>query len=177
MLFLTTVTRWLGVGRGDHVVDKQTGTQYVFDINNVSNLKEEGTGCQFNYLVSTNNRRTGYDEIHCTSPYITVRNEFDVLPISNTLELSYFPNNDVTKTPVTAYIDIHDFCYAWSHNPYPQYSWLVYSVKGLKDKRILVNMTLTDLLLLDTEFDENNTQWYFFVDPLEEIHPTWFIRV
>jgi len=177
MLFIATVTRWLGVGRGDHVIDKQNGTQYIFDINNVSNLKEEGTGCQFNYLVSTNNRRTGYDEIHCTSPYITVRNEFDVLPISNTLELSYFPNNDVTKTPIIAYIDIHDFCYAWSHNPYPQYSWLVYSVKGLKDKRILVDMPLTTILALDSTSDENDIQWYYYVDLQEIIVLTKKIRV
>jgi len=177
MLFKTTVTSWLGIGRDKHVIIKQTGTQYVFDINNVSNIQPEGTGSKFRYLVSTVNRKTGYDEIHCTASVADVKGEYGVAPLSNILELSVFPNNDVTKTPFTTRIDIHDFGYAWPHNPYPQYTWLVYSAKGSKEVRVLVDMTLEDLLQLDTPFDETNIQWYSFVDPLEEIHPTWYIRV
>jgi uncharacterized protein (TIGR02145 family) len=177
MLFLTTVTDWKGVGRNTHIISKETGTPYVFDINNVTNLRENGAGSRFTYAVGATNRKTGHEEVFCNTPYLTVKQEFDILPLSNTLELSVYPNNDLTKVPFTTYIDIHDFCYAWSHNPYPQYTWLVYSAKGSGEKRILVDMTLSELLQLDNQFDENNVQWFTFVDPLEEIHPTWFIRV
>ena len=117
MLFKTTITKWLGVGRDRHVIIKQTGTQYVLDINNVSNIEPEGTGSKFRYLVSTTSRRTGYDEIHCTTSATTVKGEYNIAPISSILELSVFPNNDLTKTPFTTFINIHDFCYAWPHNP------------------------------------------------------------
>jgi uncharacterized protein (TIGR02145 family) len=152
MLFLTTVTDWKGVGRNTHIISKETGTPYVFDINNVTNLRENGAGSRFTYAVGATNRKTGHEEVFCNTPYLT-------------------------KVPFTIFIDIHDFCYAWSHNPYPQYSWLIYSAKGSGEKRILVDMTLSELLQLDNQFDENNVQWFDFVDPLEEIHPTWFIRV
>jgi len=177
MLFLTTVTKWLGVGRSRRVIDDRIGTNYVFDINNVSNLKQHGIGSKFNYLVSEVNRKTGYDEVYCTTPPSTIKQEFDIPPASSVLELSVFPNNDITKTPFTTYISIYDFCYAWAHNPYPQYSWLVYSVKGSGEKRILINISLLALLQLDYVFDETNIQWYYFVDPEELIHPTWYIRV
>ena len=176
MLFLTRVLDWRGVGRNTHIIDKATGTDYVFDINNVTNLRENGAGSRFTYAVSTT-RKTGHEEVFCTTPYLTIKQEFDILPLSNTLELSVYPNNDLTKVPFTTFIDIHDFCYAWAHNPYPQYTWLVYSAKGSGEKRILVDMTLSELLQLDSVFDETNVQWFEFVDPLEEIHPTWFIRV
>ena len=175
MLFLTTVTRWIGIGRSDNVIIKASGTPYVFDINNVTNLKAEGTGSKFLYTRSTSNTKGGYDEIHCTSSYQTIRDEYGVDPITTVLELSVFPNGDHTKTPTTRYISIYDFCYAWAHNPYPQYSWLVYSEKSRRDVRVLVNMTLTDLVGKDNQFDENNSQWFFFVDPLEQIHPEWTI--
>ena len=177
MLFLTTVIDWEGIGRGSHVIDKRVGTEYVLDINNVSNLKPEGTGCRFWYLVNTTNRKTGYEEIHCTTPYLTVHEEFDVGPISSALELSVFPDNNIAKPPFTTYINIYDFSYAWAHNPYPQYSWLVYCPKGSREKRILVDMTLIELVGMDNQFDENNVQWWFYVDPLEEIFPNKFIRV
>ena len=177
MLFKTTVTSWIGVGRDKHVIVKQTGTQYVLDINNVSNIQPEGTGSKFRYLVSTVNRKTGYDEIHCTADSVVIKDEYSVPPASNILELSIFPNNDVTKTPFTTRIDVHDFGYAWSHNPYPQYSWLVYSVKGVKVVRVLVDMTLDDFVDLDNPVSELNAQWFFFVDPTETIQPTWYIYV
>jgi len=177
MLFKTLVTRWLGVGRESKIKSYSGGTYYVFDINNVSNIQPEGTGSKFRYLVSTVNRKTGYDEIHCTSDSVTIKSEYSVIPTSNILSLSIFPNNDVTKTPFTAIIDIHDFGYAWSHNPYPQYSWLVYSVKGLKDLRVLVDMTLDEFVALDNPVNQFNAQWFFYVNPTEVIQPTWYLYV
>ena len=177
MLFKTTVTSWVGVGRDRFIKSYTSGTEYVLDINNVSNIQAEGSGCKFLYLSSTVNRKAGYDEIHCTTDAVTVKDEYSVPPLSNALALSIFPNNDITKTPRTVYIDVHDFCYAWAHNPYPQYSWLVYSHKGSKDVRVLVNMTLDDFVDLDTGVAPTNAQWYFFVDPLETIQPTWYIYV
>lgn len=175
MLFLTTVTSWKGVGRSDNVIIKASGTPYVFDINNVTNLQAEGTGSKFLYTKSTANTKGGYDEIHCTSSFQTIRDEYGIDPLSTALELSVFPNGDHTKTPSTRYISIYDFCYAWSHNPYPQYSWLVYSEKSRRDVRVLVNMTLTDIIGKDNEFGYWNAQWYYFVDPTEVIHPEWVV--
>jgi hypothetical protein len=177
MLFKVKVTSWIGVGRDRFVKSYTAGTDYVFDINNVSNIQAEGTGSKFRYLTSTVNRKAGYDEIHCTADPTTIRDEYSVQPVSSIMELAIFPNNDVTKTPRTIFTDIHDFGYAWSHNPYPQYSWLVYSVKGAKDVRVLVDMTLDDFVALDTGVTPLNAQWYIRVDPLEIIQPTWYLYV
>lgn len=177
MFFKTLVTKWEGVGRCTRIPPHAVGHYYVFNINNVTQLKEYGTGSEFIYVDHPQDRKTGYSKIQCATSYFTIRSEFDVPPISNILELSVFENKNPNKEEETIYINIADFSYAWAHNPYPQYSWLRYCLKGGKDKYVLVNMTLDELLELDFVFDETNIQWYFFVDPDELIHPTWFIRV
>lgn len=177
MLFKTTVSRWGGIGRSSHIINKNTGTPYVFSITNVSKLKAEGAGSVFEYLTSPVFRRTGFDEIHCDTAYLTVKQEFDIDPTLTTLELSVYPDNNLSKTPYTTYVNMLDFAYAWAHHPYPANSWLVYNQRGAGAKRILVAMTLDELVALDNQFGPDNVQWYEFVDPLEEIHPTWYIRV
>ena len=177
MLFLTTVSKWGGIGRGSHIIDKRIGTPYVFSVKNVYNLKQDGTGSKFLYAVNTTDRKTGLDEIFCNTAHTTIREEYDVEPLSSIITLSVFPSNNLAKTPETIYVNINDFAYAWAHNPYPQYSWLVYCMKGGREKIVLVDMTLVDIVTLDNQFDENNVQWFWFVDPTEEIFPNKFIRV
>ena len=177
MLFLTTVVEWKGVGRRDNVINKHTGTQYVFDINNVSSLRPWGTGCRFIYQTNPASVNSGYEEIYCTTPYLTVKEEFDVAPICSTLELDVFTNNDITKPTYTKIINIYDFSYAWSHAVYPQYSWIVVCAKGIRKERLLADITLLELVAKDNQFDENNVQWFYFVDPEEVIYPEKFIRV
>lgn len=177
MLFLTNVTSWIGVGRESHVIDKRTGTYYVFNINNVSNLKPEGSGSQFLYLTNTINRKSGFDEIHCATPYLTIKEDFNVQPTSLALEISVFPDNNTGKPTFITYINIKDISYAWAHNPHPEYSWLIYNVKSKGARRILINMTLNSLVSRDNQFDENNVQWFYYVNPVEEIDPAKYIRV
>jgi len=177
MLFKTTVTEWKGIGRASRVIVKALGTEFVLNINCVSHLLPFGTGSEFFYRPNTTDRKVGYEKIYCTTPYLTVKQEYDVVPVSIGVELSIYPDNDLNKTPFNMWINLNDFGYAWAHNPYPQYSWLVYYMAGGKEKRILIDKTLDELLDVDNPFTALNTQWFVFVDPLEEIHPTWFIRV
>jgi uncharacterized protein (TIGR02145 family) len=177
MFFKTLVTKWEGVGRCTRIPPHAVGHYYVFNVNNVTQLKEYGTGSEFLYADHPYDRKTGYSKIQCATSYATVKDEFDIPPASNILELSIFKKKNPANDQETIYVNTNDFSYAWSHSPYPQYTWLRYCLKGGKDKYVLVNMTLDDLLELDFVFDEENIQWYFFVDPDELIHPTWFIRV
>jgi hypothetical protein len=177
MLFKTTVTAWRGIGRDSRVINKALGTEYVLDVNNVSSLKALGTGSEFLYQVNPSDRKTGYEKIECTTPHNIVREEFNIAPFSKVLQLSVFPFDNPQQTPFIIYIDVYDFSYAWAHITNPDISWLVYCQKGGKVKRVLVDMTLDELLGVDNIFDENNVQWFWFVDPLEEIVPTKFIRV
>jgi len=169
MLFKTKISFWGGVGREDRVIVNALGTDYVLNINKVSNLKTFGTGSEFLYTPNATDRKAGYSKVICDTPVATIRDEYDVDPTSSVLTLSVFTNSDLNKPLFTTYISIYDFAYAWSHNPYPQYTWLVYCMKGGKEKRVLVNMGLVDLLYYDTPSGESNIQWFVFVDPNEEI--------
>ncbi len=178
MLFKTRVTSWKGLGRERHIIDKAIGTDYVFSSDRIYSLLPVGlTSCRFSYAVSPTSRKTGYDEIYCNTPYVTVKDEYAVPPLSSVLELSIFPNNNPTKTPTSTFINIHDFVYAWSHNPYPQYSWLIYAFKGFLNKTVLVDMTLDEIAGVDTDVAVLGAQWYSFVDPTEIIQPTYYLYV
>jgi len=177
MYFKTLVTDWRGIGRCSRIVPHTAGQEYVFNIKNVTNLKQLGSGSEFLYATKPYDRKTGYERIQCNTNALVIKQEYDIFPTTNILELEIFANNNVNGVKSTLYISVNDFSYAWSHNPYPQYSWLRYCLKSGKDKIVLVDMTLVDIVGLDDQFDENNVQWYYYVDPSEEIFPNKYIRV
>jgi hypothetical protein len=55
------------------------------------------------------------------------------------------------------------------------YSWLRYCLKGGRDKIVLADLSLDGFTGHDNQFDENNTQWYLYVNPDEVIQPTYYI--
>jgi len=177
MYFKTLVTKWEGIGRCSRIPPHAVGHEYLFNVNHITQLRVFGAGSEFLYSEWPYDRKTGYAKIQCNTTVHDIKNEFDIEPISNIITLDIFPNNNADNVPETIRINANDITYAWAHNPYPWYSWVRYCLKGGRDRIVLADMTLSGFLSQDNIFDENNVQWFSFVDPLEEIHPTWYIRV
>ena len=177
MYFKTVVTRWDGVGRCSRIPPHAVGHEYVFNVNHITQLKTFGTGSEFLYAEWPYDRKTGYAKIQCNTTVQTIKDEFDILPSSNIIALDIFPKKNPNNVPYTIRINANDISYAWAHNPYPSYSWLRYCLKGGRDEIVLADMTLNELVGHDNQFDENNVQWFSFVDPAETIQPTYYIIV
>jgi len=177
MYFKTLVTKWEGVGRCSRIPPHAVGQEYVFNVNHISQLKAFGTGSEFLYAEWPYDRKTGYSKIQCNATVQDIKNEYEILPSSNIISLDIFPNKNVNNVPETIRINVNDISYAWAHNPYLDYSWLRYCLKGGRDRIVLVDKSLTELIAHDAQFDENNVQWWAFVDPAETIEPTYYIIV
>ena len=177
MYFKTLVTKWEGVGRCSRIPPHAVGQEYVFNINHISQLKAFGTGSEFLYAEWPYNRKTGYSKIQCGATVQEIKNEYAILPSSNIITLDTFPNNNTGNVPYTIRINANDISYAWAHNPYSYYSWMRYCLKGGRDRIVLVDLTLDEITGHDNLFDENNVQWYEYVDPTETIQPTYYIIV
>lgn len=177
MYFKTLVTKWEGVGRCSRIPPHAVGQEYVFNVHHITQLKAFGVGSEFLYAEWPYDRKTGYAKIQCTTAVSTIKNEYDIPPVSNIVSLSVFPNKNPNNTPETVRINAKDISYAWANSPAPQYSWVRYCLKGGRDKIVLANKILNEVLDFDYNYETAEYQWPYYVDLAESIGITLRLKV
>jgi hypothetical protein len=161
MLFIAKVRRWQTNGAiGDRRVKPFTGTapfgtDYLLNTNRIDGLQERyldtWQACNMYYFDNPFNNRDNshYMEIsdHTVAWIIA---HMDTTPTHTHMDMSVFPDEDHTQTPVTTVIHIRDFAFARavddSHAATQSYVW--YVDKAWEFKRCRVNHTLAQLLAL-----------------------------
>jgi len=140
MLFKETIVTWKGLGA-------PTATTVVLNTNRVNLFKvRASTKSDFYYSINPWDRKSKPGFIQATSSVATLTTAFDTALDSNVMELVVYPNDDITATPVSKYIDYADFAYAYAYEDDWTKSWVVYTTKAFGQVRVLVNNSLDELV-------------------------------
>lgn len=140
MLFKETVVSAKGL-------NFPTASVLVLNTNRVGLFKVRATSySDYYYTVNPVSRRDKPGFIQATSTVAALISALDTALDSNAMELVVYPNNDVTATPVSKYIDYADFAYAYAKEDDATKSWVVYSTKAFKEVKVLVNNSLDELI-------------------------------
>jgi len=124
-----------------------TASVLVLNTNRVGLFKVRATSySDFYYSINPWDRRDKPGFIQATSTVATLTTAFDTALDSNVMELVTLPNDDITETAVSKYIDYEDFAYAYAYEADSDYSWVVYTTKAFKEVRVLVNNSLDELI-------------------------------
>lgn len=138
MIFKTTITGYTG--------DMFHGTgEYVINTNRTSKYTAEGATSKILYVYRQRDRRSKSMEAFCSSTVADITAAMDKPLSSNVMTLATFPNEDLTKTPVTKYIRYDDFVYAKAYSKNSAYSMITYLWRGDVIREV-VNSTLDELI-------------------------------
>lgn len=157
MLWKATVTKAQGV-KATGLVRSSTGTSMVLNANRVYHARTRSTTkSKFNYVFNRYDRREKASYFETDSATSAIVTAADATFQSNMTALSYYPNNDSTKTAVTTYIPSADFALGILDGASSDRSWVWYS-QGAYLKKILVAHDLDDLVdLFDTGTSTTST--------------------
>lgn len=151
MLFKETIRSWKGIGA-------PSATTVLLNTNRVGLLEADGSNSKFYYTMNPLDRRESAGYVLATTSAANVIVAMDDVLSSNAMALPIFPDDDVTASAVTKYIDYADFAYAVPHGTTPaSYSWVYYYSKGFKKHRVLVDYNLDQLEDLAESGDTTTT--------------------
>ena len=141
MLFKDTITAVKGLNGPSAGV-------LVLNTNRIGLYKVRAT-TKSDYFYSLNqyDRREKPLFFQSSSAVATLTSALDTVLNSNVYAMPVFPDDDITQTPVTKYLNYEDFAYAVAHETHPNlYSWVYYVSKAFKLHRVLVNHSLDRII-------------------------------
>lgn len=140
MLFKETIVDWKSL-KGP------SATTLVLNTNRVGLFKvRDSSYSDFYYSLNPWDRREAPVFVQATSTVAALTTALDTVLDSNVMELVIYPDDDITATPVSKYIDYADFSYAYAYESDWEKSWVVYYSKAFKWHRVLVNNSLDELV-------------------------------
>jgi len=163
MLFLATVLKWqTNQPEGwNRVRDDTNGTSYLLNTNRLDGIRTNAADSKLSLYYFDNpfdNRdNSHYMELTVTDggqrgQLASIILEMDTVPTHKYMDLSIYPDMDVTQTAVTTAIPIENFAFAVAvEDTYSATQSFVYYVdSGWRFKRCRVNHTLAEILALIT---------------------------
>ena len=114
MIISTTVLVWREDG-GRRVHDKTNGDTYLLNHKNMFEIQAHSDGSWMYYADNRNDRRERLGYLRCNTTPANLIIASDAVPISNTVTLPIFPNEDDTETAVNTVIMIDQLSRAWAH--------------------------------------------------------------
>lgn len=136
MLYKETVTRWIGLNTPKESV-------VVLNTNRISNLGVHDSGSIYQYSLEPNSRRDKPIQILTATTVVEIVARMNDVSATSIMELSFYPDNDVSQTPETRYVRDADFVMAYALEGDPTKSRVVFDdIKGTS----IVEESLTDIV-------------------------------
>lgn len=148
MLFTAVVTKWQADSWKR--VLASTGTTYLLNTNRLNDIRVHGNYASLFYSDNPFDYRDSPRYMELNKTVAQLITQMDTALTHNSMTLSVYPNNDVTKTAESITIDVADFAGATADNDATK-SWVTYfksGWKGWERHTVLVNQTIAVLLAL-----------------------------
>jgi hypothetical protein len=143
MLFLADVTKWQANSwkrvQGAHV-------EYLLNTNRLDSIIEKHGVATLYYFDNPFDYRDSGHFMTIDMSVAEVIAQMDTALAHHSITLDMFPNNDITKTPVSTEISVADFAFAVTDHHDATHSWVVYTESGWDIKAVLVDHVLAGIL-------------------------------
>ena len=142
-MFIQTTITWTD-GKYGLSIPKGTTPTAIVNCYKMSDITTKGTGSRFSFTLF-DDPRAGQVWAECTSTVAEIIAAIDSVPASNIYTASVYPNNNLSKTPISVNIPLEQMSILFSYSAAPL-TWCYYDEGyGGIVKKVLINDDLSDV--------------------------------